>query len=153
MSGIYVLQFLRTFVPVNESKVNAQENVIFLILPALFLNASEKLVYHEVQAIFLSNIGGILILKSSLLLPVLYLFLSSRNFSLFTSSMTRLYVWPLRRETILHHLSTASHQPDPSLQSPLMNRIPISPPYSPVLRALEGSAGTYTPPQALSVRP
>ena len=26
----------------------------FKILPALFLNASEKLVYHEVQAIFLS---------------------------------------------------------------------------------------------------
>ena len=90
---------------------------------------------------------------SSQILPLLYLFLSSRNFSLFTSSMTRLYVWPLRRETILHHLSTTSHQPDPSLQSPLMNRSPFSPPFSPVLRALEGCAGPSTPHQALSVRP
>ena len=50
----------------QKSILKAQENFISSILPALFLNASEKLVYQEVQAIFLSNIGSILILKFSL---------------------------------------------------------------------------------------
>ena len=63
-------------------------------LPARFLNASEKLVYQEVQAIFCFCFFRLGAGSFSSPSP-LYLFFSRHLLSLLTSSMIQLFVWPL----------------------------------------------------------
>ena len=87
--------------------------------------------------------GFFLVLRSFLLLLLpllllLYLSLSSLVSSLFTSSMTQLYVWPLVEKAILHHLSTTSRYPNPPL---FVSIIPACDPFSlptPFLTSFEG---------------
>ena len=73
--------------------LNSWLSCYIAVLPARFLNASEKLVYQDVQAIFCFLFFW---LAGSFSSPSpLYLFFSRHLLSLLTSSMIQLFVWPL----------------------------------------------------------